>query len=409
MSIHQVGITGMGAVSAAGHGTARLWHSVTDGHHLFSPLPESLVQQTGVRVAATAEPIDATDIFDPPLSNRVDQAVVMAICAADQALGYSGTPTSDEPFFGGDIIAASANGPVTTIHRAVEAITSGVSRAPAIPAVLTASPDTVATLAAQRYGSHGGTEAVSATCASSTIALVTALRRIRHGYARRVLVIGYEDAVNPVNLTGNALVGALSKNADPDQICRPFDTARDGFVMASGAVALLLEADPARPLALLAGGGMGQDSFHPTAADPTGRWAGQTIADALADAGLEPYQIGQISAHATSTPRGDAAEVAALSRIFGARLPGVPVTALKSVTGHLMGGSGALQVAMAVESICAGLIPGTRNLQHPDFSDQIQVVTSTQHWQPSAVLAPSFGFGGHNAAVVITPVESQSP
>lgn len=415
----RVVVTGLGAITPSGLDVAALWEAVTAGRSAVTALDDPEFTGLAVRIGARVPGFDDTGLVDPPLARRLSPSLRWAIAAADQALAHAGVGPAalrDGAALPWDptriaVLAATGSGPIDQMQTATRAFDARGPRGVPLSLVVHGAPDAAAALLSERYGVRGTAHGVTATCASSAIAVGEALRRIRHGYADAVLVVGVEDCLNPVNLASNANLRALAGGyeADPTAASRPFDRDRRGFVMAQGAGALLLEAEDAArargavPLAALTGFGESSDAHHPTAPHPEGRGAAQAVAAALADAGLDsrdPDAIDHINAHGTGTPAGDAAELAAYAAVFGDRARRIPVTATKSSTGHLLGASGAVEAIIAIRTLQTGVIPPTINLDDPEFADWDLVRRARPATALRRVLSPSFGFGGHNGALI---------
>lgn len=410
MSTRRVVVTGLGAVTPSGHNHEALWREIVSGHSAIDRLHGDEFADLPVRIGGQVRGFSADGLVTPALARRLSPVHLWAIAAADEALrgAHADTPPWRADRFG--VIAATGSGPIDMMQSATRALDEGGPRKVPLALVVHGAPDSAAALISERYGALGPAHGVAATCASGAIGLGDALRRIRHGYADAVLVVGMEDCLNPVNLASNANLRALATGYEnnPAAASRPFDRARGGFVMAQGAAALLLEAEDiahargAEPLAILAGFGESSDAHHPTAPHPEGRGAAQAITAALTDAGLKPAAIDHVNAHGTGTPAGDAAEIAALRTALGERAHAIPVTATKSSTGHLLGASGTVEAILAIQTLRTQTIPPTLNLDAPEFGD-IDIVTGTARQHPvQAVLSNSFGFGGHNGALVFT-------
>jgi 3-oxoacyl-[acyl-carrier-protein] synthase II len=454
-------ITGMGAVTPSGLDVDSLWDAVSTGRSAVTVLEGGEFAGLPARIGGRVRGFDALSVLDPPLARRLSPVQHWAIAAAEQALVQAGAlergqsrqagapshpRTQPTPALPWDperigVIAATGSGPIDAMQSATRALDARGPRAVPLTLSVYGAPDAAAALISQRYGITGPAQGLSATCASGAIALGEALRRIRHGYADAVLVIGMEDCLNAVNLSSNANLRALATGFDaaPTTASRPFDRGRRGFVMAQGAGAILVESaevaaarglaaarahptlhpalhptldpalhptlDPAaaaapRVLAELAGFGASSDAYHPTAPDPEGRGGARAVRAALVDAHIDPDDIDHINAHGTGTEVGDAAELRALESALGARARGIPLSATKSSTGHLLGASGAIEAIIAVQTLGHGILPPTINLDDPAFPEW-NIVTAARRQQVQSVLSTSFGFGGHNGALVI--------
>jgi 3-oxoacyl-[acyl-carrier-protein] synthase II len=407
----EVVITGLGAVTPSGLDAQSTWQSVREGRSAISRLEGAEFADLRVRIGGQVRGFIDAGLLPERESRRLADVLLWAIAAGDEAMAQGDPPMPSGAEYGFSIIAATGSGPVRAMQDATRALDDLGPRA--VPAALAmhGAPDAAAALLSQRYGALGAAGAVSATCASGAVALGEGLRRIRHGYADTVLVVGYEDCLGAVNLSSNANLRALASgfDDDPTAASRPFDAARSGFVMSQGASAILLEAKDAvlarggTPIAELAGFGAASDAHHPTAPHPEGRGAIAAMQACLADARMRPDEVGHIIAHGTSTKLNDETEALALERVFGGRLGDVPVSATKSSTGHLLGASGVLEAMLAALTLRDGVLPPTLNLTDPAFPD-LDVVTEARSARVSSVLSNSFGFGGHNGAVLLRTV-----
>jgi 3-oxoacyl-[acyl-carrier-protein] synthase II len=255
---------------------------------------------------------------------------------------------------------------------------------------------------------------VASACASSTESIANAYEHLQLGLADVVIAGGAEAAIHPITLASFNSAQALSKRVDsPETASRPYNIDRDGFVMGEGAAALVLETEEhalargARIYAEVAGGGVTADSYHITANDPEGKGAARAVEVALAQAGASPDDVTHINAHATSTPVGDIAEYTALHRVFGDRVKQIPVSATKAATGHLLGGTGAIEAMFAVLAVQNRIAPPTINLVNQDPEIPLTVSSQPQPLGdgPQLAISNSFGFGGHNAVVAIRSYE----
>ncbi|MDK8433619.1 MULTISPECIES: beta-ketoacyl-[acyl-carrier-protein] synthase family protein [unclassified Brevibacterium] len=414
-------ITGMGAITPSGNDVDTLWESVRTGRSAIDVLAGERFADLAVRIGGQVRDFDAEAVLPRALARRLSPVQHWAIAAADQALAQAGianpaelgaNPVDDLPWDRQRIavIAATGSGPVDAMQEATRALLDGGPRAVPLSLAIHGAPDSAAALLSQRYDFRGPGQGVSATCASGAVGLGAGLRRIRHGYADAVLVIGMEDCLGPVNLASNANMRALAAGFedDPTAASRPFDRIRNGFVMSQGAGAILLEsaagaaARGAAVLAELAGFGAASDAHHPTNPHPEGRGAAAAVREALADAGLTASDIDHINAHATGTPAGDSAELAAFDAALGATAHLIPISATKSSTGHLLGASGIVEAIIAVHTLREQTLPPTLNLGDPEFDDWDIVAGQAREIESlDTVLSTSFGFGGHNGAIVL--------
>ncbi len=441
----RVVVTGLGAITPSGNSPDALWEAVRDGRSAIRVLEGEEFSDLPVRIGGQVRDFDPEAHLPRALARRLSPVQQWAIAAADQAVaqaikvsgaeadpGVSGAEADPgvSPASGGRaaasamvpapddlpwdpqrlvVLAATGSGPVDAMQAATRAYDEGGPRSVPLTLAIYGAPDGAAALLSQRYGALGTSHGVSATCASGAVGLGDGLRLIRHGYADAVLVVGMEDCLGPVNLSSNANLRALAAGfeADPASASRPFDRDRSGFVMSHGAAAILLEAEDtaqgrgAEALAELTGFGASSDAHHPTAPHPEGRGAALSMRACLADAGLGPESVDHVNAHGTGTPAGDAAEVRALSDVLGPRARDVPVTATKSTTGHLLGAAGIVEGILAIRTLRDGLVPPTHNQDDPEFNLDV-VRGEARRVEVGTVLSTSFGFGGHNAAVLFT-------
>lgn len=431
----RVVITGTGAITPSGNDVDALWDSVVTGRSAISRLEGERFADLAVRIGGQVTGFDAEAVLPRALARRLDPVQHWAIAAADQALAEAGIAGSNTASSSGAktgaqaddaddlpwdrsrvaVIAATGSGPVDAMQNATHALLDGGPRSVPLTLSIHGAPDSAAALLSQRFDFRGPGQGVSATCASGAIGLGEAMRRIRHGYADAVLVVGMEDCLNAVNLSSNANMRALAAGFedDPWRASRPFDSARSGFVMSQGAGAILLESEAgaaargATILAELAGFGAASDAHHPTNPHPGGRGAAAAMSEALADAGLEPEDIDHINAHATGTPAGDAAEIGAFDAALGASAHSIPISATKSSTGHLLGASGVVEAIIAIRTMAEQTLPPTLNLENCEFdgwdivADQARTINHSER-QVDTVLSTSFGFGGHNGALILS-------
>ena len=407
-------ITGVGAVTPSGSTAPDLWRSVLQGRSGVTLLPADLTAGLPVRVGGLVE--GDPELSDLPVSvaHRLRPVQRWAIAAADEALSNAGVDRSRDSLPWDPhrvcVIVATGSGPIDAALHAASAFRDRGPRSIPPGLVVYGTADAAAGVLSQRYGFHGATQAVVATCASGAIGIGEGMRRIRHGYADAVLVIGMDDCLNPVHLAANANLRSLATGYadDPASASRPFDRARSGFVMAQGAGAVLLEASDsavrrgARTQAIVAGFGDTSDAYHPTSPHPDGHAAAAAIRACLSDAGISADQVDHVNAHGTGTPLGDRAEIAALTHALGDRARFVPLTATKSSTGHLLGASGVVETILAVMTLRDQMLPPTINLSDPEFGDWNFVRDLPRPHATEAVLSNSFGFGGHNAALLLT-------
>jgi len=404
-------VTGLGAVTPSGLSAEQLWDSVSHGRSAIARLEGEQFDGLPVRIGGQVRGFNPETVLERSLIRRLSPVQQWAIAAADQALAQAGALGGEPPWDPArvSVIAATGSGPVDAMQDATRILDARGPRAVPLTLSMHGAPDAAAALLSQCHGLRGPAQGLSATCASGTIALGEAMRRIRHGYADAVLVVGMEDCLNGVNLSSNANLRALATGHDdaPEAASRPFDRARNGFVMSAGAAAVLVESAEhaatrgVTALARLAGFGASSDAHHPTAPHPQGLGAAQAIRDCLADAGAGPSDVGHLNAHGTGTPAGDAAELLAFEAALGPAARTIPISATKSLTGHLLGASGVVEAVLSVLTLRDGLLPPTLNLDDPEFPDWDVVTGTARSVRVDSVLSTSFGFGGHNGAVLL--------
>ncbi len=446
--LREVVVTGLGAITPSGTTPGALWDAVRSGRSAITRLDDDPeFADLAVRIGGRVTGFDAEAVLTRQQARRVDAVVAWAVAAGDQALaqalsralgpgdrlsskasdgaaeapsGYAPLgpkPALDLPWDPPriQVTVGTGSGPVRAMQQATRLLDAEGPRRVPLSLAMHGAPDSAAAVISQRHGIQGPADSVSATCASGTVALGRALRTIRHGYADAVLVVGMEDCLGPVNLSSNANLRALASGCedDPAAASRPFAANRRGFVMSQGAAAILVESASsaasrgARALARITGFGDSSDAFHPTAPHPDGRGAAQAMHRALADAGLAPAAIGHINAHGTSTAAGDSAELAAVTTVFGTDAP--PISATKSSTGHLLGAGGVVEAIIAIATLEDQLLPPTINLAQPDpaFADFDLVTAARRVEHLDHVLSNSFGFGGHNASLVVSRMQPE--
>ena len=398
-------MTGLGLVSPAGIGVPANWARVCSGESTASTDPDlaGIMVDFSCRVPG----FDAEALLGRKHARRLDRFVQLAVVAAREAIADAGLdPESWDGGRVGVVLGCGMGGSSTweTQHRRLLEHGPGKVSPMLIPMLV---PNMVAGQLAMEFGATGPNLVTATACASGATAIGVARDLLRSGACDIMLTGGTEAGVTPLSIAGFAQMGALStRRDDPASASRPFDVARDGFVAAEAAGILVLErpedarARGARAHAHIAGYGASADGFHQTAPDPEGRGAEQAIRAALADAGVAPSEIGHVNAHGTSTPLNDVAEARVLRRVLG---EGVAVTSTKGVTGHALGGAGAIEAAYTVLAIEHGQIPPTANLDSQDPEIDLDIVAKSPREQHlELAMSDSFGFGGQNAVLVVS-------
>ena len=404
---HRVAVTGIGVKSPAGN-TLETAFATLLAARSTAVLVERLVQQDlPVHIACLVPPFDIEAYLSRREARQIDRTTQLLLCAATDALAEAQLPADQRAERVGVQIGTGIGG-----LPSMEEVTLSHGDRPrdlpvhTVPRTMANSP---ACRLALRYGFQGACTTYSSACASGTTALGEAARKIRYGELDVAVAGGVDSAVTTVVMGAFARMRAMStRNGDPARASRPFDADRDGFLMGEGAAVLVLErwsAAVARGAVIhgeIAGYADNCDAFHIVAPHADGEVAGRCMRQAIADAGLTPADIGHINAHGTSTLLNDRAEARAIDRCFDGKPP--PVTAVKGVTGHLIGGSGALEAAFALLCAARGTVPPVANLGSSPESDLVDLVSGTPRAVAAGhVLSNSFGFGGQNACLVLAP------
>lgn len=413
-------VTGLGAVSPLGSGVDASWTRLLAGKSGIAPNTRFDTEGWKCRIAGLVpsreddpEGFDPTASMSPQDLRKTDLFIHYAVAAAGEALAQAGwAPEDGEARKRTATIIGTGVGGVPAITAAAETIRlSGVRRLSpfVVPSFL---PNLATGQIGIRHGFHGPSGAPVTACAASAQAIGDALRLIRSGEADIALCGGTEACVDPVAIGGFTAARALSFgfNDTPERASRPFDAGHDGFVLSEGAAMLVIERlshaerRGARPLAILSGYGTTTDAHHVTAGWPDGREAARAMDLALEMAGLAPDRIDYVNAHATSTPVGDAAELAALQSVFGPGAGGVPVGSTKSATGHMLGAAGAIEAVFAVRAIETQTLPPSLNIETPmPEAEGFDLLSDTaRKTRVDHVLSNAFGFGGVNAALVFS-------
>jgi 3-oxoacyl-[acyl-carrier-protein] synthase II len=407
-----VAVTGLGAVTPLGGDVPSFWSGLLAGRSGVGLLDEEWAADLPVRLAATVD-VDLVEALTPAKARVLDRVQQLALLSALEAWADAGTPEV-APDRLAVVVGTGIGGVITLLAAEQNRIQRGPRRVSpfTVPMLM---PNASAATVALRLGAMAGVHAPVAACASGAEAVAMGLQIIREGRADVVVCGGTEAAVNPLPLAAFAAMRALSTRQDePAAASRPFDKARDGFVLGEGAGMLVLEsaefaaARGATPHAFLAGAGQSADAHHVAAPHPEGAGAALAIAHALADAGAQPDDIVHVNAHATSTPLGDIAESKALHATLGPDVCArAAVSATKSTTGHLLGAAGAVEAIAAVLALREHTAPHIRNLDDPDDEvaalDLVRVEPRTIG--AGAALSNSFGFGGHNVSLVFRSAE----
>ncbi len=405
-------VTGIGATSPLG-GTAReSWEALLAGESGARALEQPWVTEHDLPVTFAAQAkVRPEEVLERQEVKRLDPSAQFALIAAREAWADAGAPDiAPERIL---VDYATGIGGLWTLLDAWDVLKEKGPRRVLPMTIPMLMPNAAAAAISMGLGARAGARTVVSACASGTEAIANAYEHLQQGLADIVVAGGTEAVVHPLPIAAFASMQALSKrNDDPAAASRPYDVDRDGFVLGEGAAALVLEtkehalARGARIYAELAGGSVTSDSYHITAPDPEGSGAARAVIAALAQAGASPDEVTHINAHATSTPVGDVAEYEALKRVFGDRVSSIPVSATKASTGHLLGGTGALEAVFTVLALHERTAPPTINLDNQDERIPLDVVTSPRPLGdgPQLAISNSFGFGGHNSVIAFRSV-----
>lgn len=398
----RVVVTGLGAVTPIGGTAAETRAGLLAGRSGIAALEEDWAQGLPVRMAGRVD-VDVASLLTTPEYKRMDRCGHLALIAAREAWAQAGRPGTD-PERLAVVIGSGYGGLDTTLEQNRTLDASGPRRVSphTLTRIMTNAP---AAWVSIDVGAKGGARTPVSACASGAEAISQAADMIRAGAADVVIAGGVDSCINGLIISGFAQIRALStRNEDPQSASRPFDRDRDGFVLAEGAAILVLEREDharargAEILGVVAGTAVTSDAVDIVAADPA--MQRRVMEKAIAAAGLGAGDIGLVHAHATSTPVGDRLEAEAIKAVLGSQ---VPVTSTKSLTGHLLGGAGALGAIVMVQALRSGAVPGISNLDEPEEGIDLNLLRQTIEGRPArAGIANAFGFGGHSTALVIT-------
>jgi 3-oxoacyl-[acyl-carrier-protein] synthase II len=405
----RVVVTGLGVVSPLGLNVAETWAGLLAGRSGAARIRRFDPSAMDVQFGCEVKGFDPSPYVDRKEAKRYDLFLQYAIAAATQALRDAGLDDQvPEPERAGVIVGSGIGGIGTFEEQCRISITQGPRRVSAffVPMFI---PDIASGVISIRTGAKGPNYCTVSACASSAHAIGESLRLLQDGTVDLMITGGAEAAITPLAVAGFANMKALStRNDEPERASRPFDRGRDGFVMGDGAGIVILEtlehavARGARIYAELLGYGQSADAYHITQPAPGGDGARRAMEAALADSGVERTRVGYINTHGTSTPHGDAAEVAAIKEVFGEHAYRLVAGSTKSMTGHLLGAAGGLEFAVSVLSIVNGMIPPTINVDDPDPACDLDCAArGAVKRGVDVALSNSFGFGGHNVSLVV--------
>jgi 3-oxoacyl-[acyl-carrier-protein] synthase II len=406
----RVVITGMGTINPVGNDVPTFWDSLIAGRSGAGPITAYDASDQAVRIAAEVKDFDPLIFLGPKRARRTDRFTQLVLFSADQALADAGLS------FGGNdhtdkvgIIIGTGIGGIGTLLDAYDTMRDRGPRRVSALMIPMMMPNAAAGQIAIRYGIHGIAISLASACATGANAIGEGTERIRHGGAEIMICGGGESVMLPITLAALSNMGAVScRNDEPERASRPFDADRDGFLMGEGAAVLILESlehaqnRGARIHAEVIGYGSSCDAFHITAPDEQGIGAARSMQAALDDANLQPEEIDYINAHGTSTALNDPMETRAIHAVFGKHAYKVPVSSTKSMIGHLMGAAGAVEAIVCAKSLETGMLHPTINYETPDPECDLDYVPNqARETHPHTAMSNSFGFGGHNATVIL--------
>ncbi|GAB4414203.1 MAG: beta-ketoacyl-ACP synthase II [Thermodesulfovibrionales bacterium] len=401
----RVVVTGIGAVTPLGNSFRDSWDAIKAGRSGTGLITRFDASDIPWKVAGELKSFDARAYLSQKEINRFDPFVQYAVSAAIMAVEDAGLINSNA-----GVIIGSSRGGITTIEKELQKLNSSRFRVHGSRLSPYLMPSTTvsmaASYAAQKLGTKGYCLGISNACASGTNAVGEALRLIRTGYADLVLAGGAEAPICRLCVEGYGIAGALSKDSkDPVRASKPFDKKRDGFVLSEGACVLVLEdyehalKRNAHIYGEIIGYGNTTDAFHITRPDPDGE--ARAMMTAMKEAGITPDDVDYINTHGTATEIGDIAEAEAIKLLFGKGSAKIPVTAIKSMTGHMLAASGAFEIAATLMSMKEDIIPPTINIDEKDHLCDINIVTEKRNAAIRVAISNSFGFGGVNAVIVL--------
>jgi 3-oxoacyl-[acyl-carrier-protein] synthase II len=403
----RVVVTGIGLICGVGNTTDQVWQSLLAGKSGVARIMQFDAAQFACQIAAEVKNFDPLNFVEKKELKKMGRFIYLALAAADEAMKWSGLQVTAENSERVGVHIGSGIGGFDVIEREHSNLLNGGPRKISPFFIPAAIVNLAAGHVSMRFGAKGPNEATATACTTSAHSIGDSFRIIQHGDADAMIAGGTEAAITPMGVGGFAAMRALStRNDDPEKASRPWDSARDGFVIGEGAGVLILEElefarqHGAKILAEIVGYGMSGDAFHITQPAPEHEGGFRVMKNALKDAKLVPTDIGYVNAHGTSTPIGDVLEAHAIRNFFGEHK--VPVSSTKSMTGHLLGGAGGLEAGVTVLALRDQILPPTINLenQDPDTAGMDLVPNQARKAKVDYALSNSFGFGGTNGALI---------
>jgi 3-oxoacyl-[acyl-carrier-protein] synthase II len=418
MNLKRVVVTGLGAISPLGNSMSATWNNIINGVSGAGPITLFDAAKFKTRFACEVKGFDVLQYMDRKEARKCDRYTHFALIAADEAVVDANMDLEKEDKTRIGVIFAAGIGGIRSFEDEVRSYNDEIGpkfNPFFIPKIIA---DIAAGHISMKYGFCGPNFATVSACASSTNAIADAFNYIRLGKSNVILAGGAEAAITIVGVGGFNAMNALStRNDTPETASRPFSASRDGFVMGEGSACLVLEemehalARGAKIYAEVVGSGLSADAYHLTASHPEGLGARLVMINALDDAGMKPDEIDYINVHGTSTPVGDISEVLAIKDVFGEHAYKLNISSTKSMTGHLLGAAGAIETAFSILSVNNDIIPPTINHTTGDEDPEIDyklnfTFNKAQKRTVRAALSNTFGFGGHNASVIVKKFEN---
>ena len=413
MELKRVVITGLGAITPLGNTAPETWTALVNGVSGIAPITAFDATNFKTQFAGEVKGFDPTAVIDKKEARKMDRYSQFSVCVAEEAMRDSGLDLEKEDRSRVGVIWGSGMGGLQTMESEIIDFAKGDSVPRFNPFMIPkAIPSIAAGQISIRLGLGGPSFSVSTACSSSSHAVGSAFDQIRLGHADVLLTGGADADITFTGIGGfNSLHALSTRNDSPATASRPFSKSRDGFVLGEGAACLILEeyehakARGAKIYAEIIGEGMTSDAYHMTAPDPEGKGAERVMRSALRDAGVEPEQVDFINTHGTSTPLGDVTELLAIKRVFGEHVYDMNLDSTKSMTGHLIGATGAVEAMACVMALKEGIIPPTINHDPEDVDENIDyrinfTFDKAQKRNIRYALSNTFGFGGHNACLV---------
>lgn len=418
MDIKRVVVTGLGTVNPLGNSIPEFWENAVNGVSGAGPITnyDTNTILTKVKFGCQVKNFDISQYMDRKEARKLDKYSHFAVASAVQAMNDSGLDLEKEDLNRIGVVLGFGMGGVDSFEEGIDTIHEQKKLGQELKVTPFFVPRIIGSIASGlisiMYKLGGPNYTTSSACASSTNSIIDAVNLIRLGKANAIVTGGAEAALGDCAITGFGVMHALStRNDSPETASRPMSASRDGFVLGEGGGILILEeyehakARGAKIYAEVAGWGATADAYHMTAPEPEGRGAARVMQEALDDAGMNPCDIDYINMHGTSTPLGDIAECKAIKTVFGDHAYNMNLSSTKSMTGHLLGGAGAIEAIASVLAVNTGIIPPTINHEEGDDDEQIDyrlnfTFNKAQKREVRAALSNTFGFGGHNSCVI---------